>query len=335
MAVGGLGGGVARVRTTDVERWVVQIVDRVQSGGRVEDSRVELKAEVPPPEKAAVRLGAHANTAGGEPILWIIGLHETQRTFHSVQTEPASWLEGVVAQFEEGVAPGLLADVHVPVEGGVVWALYFETGRSPYVVKNESKWVVPVREGTRWRNARRIDLLRIFNAVALRPEIEVVGATATFDRSSLQEATLAIKVLTFWMPLGSARIVVPFHRCNGEVSTGEQTFPLLKVEVRPQRMYVRDDLGSGRHESVSSGARYAEGSCTVLEAVNLQVVGRAFISRDALTMEDRLLCRFRLPIAGSREEALVEAGPMMLLPRSAETIYRWGWLEHDRVSDVW
>jgi hypothetical protein len=59
-----------------LEGGVLHLVDRVVKGERVEDFRVECKADWPPAARAARRIAGQANTARGEPILWIIGLHE-------------------------------------------------------------------------------------------------------------------------------------------------------------------------------------------------------------------------------------------------------------------
>lgn len=46
-----------------VEAWVLSIVDRVRKKQRIEDDRVELKAEWPEIAKAARRVAGHANAS--------------------------------------------------------------------------------------------------------------------------------------------------------------------------------------------------------------------------------------------------------------------------------
>ena len=65
------------MRNTDIERWALQVIDRVERQQPVEDSRVELKREWPTsPWSTARRIAGHANAARVEPILWIIGVDE-------------------------------------------------------------------------------------------------------------------------------------------------------------------------------------------------------------------------------------------------------------------
>ena len=151
----------------ELEVWTRKIVDTALSGQHTEDSRIELKSEWPEPEKAAHRLAAHANAAGGSPILWIIGVDETARALtNPAPTERANWITSV-ASFFDGYPPTLLTDVNMIIHDKSVVALYFETEHgAPYVVKHATggsypERVVPWREGTRTRAARRHELLRI------------------------------------------------------------------------------------------------------------------------------------------------------------------------------
>ena len=64
------------MRNEQLEAWVLSFVDHVIAGRRIEDSRVELKADWPKPKSAARRIAGHANAADSDSILWIIGLAE-------------------------------------------------------------------------------------------------------------------------------------------------------------------------------------------------------------------------------------------------------------------
>ncbi|PYS76160.1 MAG: hypothetical protein DMF66_16260 [Acidobacteria bacterium] len=53
------------------------MVEQIRCGQPNEDARVELKAAWPNDAyKAARQIAAHANPAGGEPILWVIGVDQ-------------------------------------------------------------------------------------------------------------------------------------------------------------------------------------------------------------------------------------------------------------------
>lgn len=117
-----------------IESWAIQVVERVEAGQPDEDFQVELKSEWPSPEKAARRLAAHANTARGEPILWLIGVDQKARTVTGANhMELSKWFEQVKAQFDERLAPSL-KDLNIPYNGKTVVALLFDTERFPFVV---------------------------------------------------------------------------------------------------------------------------------------------------------------------------------------------------------
>ncbi len=151
----------------ELEVWTRKIVDTVLSGQVTEDSQIEFKSEWIEPDRAARRLAAHANAAGGSPILWIIGVDEIGCSLTDpAPIERSNWITGIGSLFD-GYPPTLLRDVNLIIQEKSVVALYFETEHgAPYVVKHATggsypERVVPWREGTRTRAARRHELLRI------------------------------------------------------------------------------------------------------------------------------------------------------------------------------
>lgn len=150
----------------EVEVWAREIVEAVLANQRIEDSRVELKSKWLEPRKAADRLAAHANAARGTSILWLVGVDEKGSKLVNVDpVELANWLRSVESFFD-GFAPRLAIDVNVRIDGDTVVALYFETHQgAPFVVIGTKgsypEFIVPWREGTALRAARRDDLLRI------------------------------------------------------------------------------------------------------------------------------------------------------------------------------
>jgi len=152
----------------ELELWAREIVATVLSKQPVEDSTVELKANWIEPEKAAERLAGHANASRGASILWLIGVDERNSSLTNVDPiEKENWYKAVQKYFD-GFAPRLQLDVNIRIQNSIVVALYFDTAHeSPYVVRNTKsggnypEYVVPWREGTRLRSARRDELLRI------------------------------------------------------------------------------------------------------------------------------------------------------------------------------
>ncbi len=83
----------ASLRPHEIELLANRIITRLQSGQPTEDDAlVELKAEWPDPAKAARRIAAHANSARGERIVWLLGIDEGRRSVPGVEaTAPAQW----------------------------------------------------------------------------------------------------------------------------------------------------------------------------------------------------------------------------------------------------
>jgi hypothetical protein len=66
------------MNASEVERWALEVLDRVQRSGAQEDDRVEFKRDAIDPTKLARRLAGHANAARAEWILWIFGVDEKE-----------------------------------------------------------------------------------------------------------------------------------------------------------------------------------------------------------------------------------------------------------------
>lgn len=163
-----------------LESRVLAIVEAVLSGRQVEDDRVELKTTWPTAaHKTARQIAGHANTAGGEPILWIVGLDEKARTFGATSgTEPADWWASVRQHFVE-VAPEM-SILRVPVGAdNDVMVMQFTSDRAPYVVSVEGggrvQREVPWREGNSTRTAHRHEMIRSIVAEASVPALELIG----------------------------------------------------------------------------------------------------------------------------------------------------------------
>jgi len=156
------------MRNTDIERWALQVIDRVGRKQPIEDSQVELKREWPAnPWRAARRIAGHANAARGEPILWLIGVDETTGVRGVMYSDFAGWIAPVLAYFDQ--LPPTYFDLNVPTPTDqIVVAVVFETDRAPYVVRNHHFGTrsddpialeVPYRRGTEARTATRAEIL--------------------------------------------------------------------------------------------------------------------------------------------------------------------------------
>src|SRR5437763_2002324 len=93
------------VTAGQLEARVLGLVDTVLSGGRVEDDFVESKSNWPALSKAR-QLAASANSARGDPVLWIIGLDEDAHQLIPLDsTDPSQWWSQISARFDQDVAP--------------------------------------------------------------------------------------------------------------------------------------------------------------------------------------------------------------------------------------
>lgn len=206
------------MRIHEIEDWALRVIKRVQSGGSVEDARVELKRDFIEPEKAARRIAGHANSAGGEPILWIIGVDEKTGRLFNVKEDTADWWSRVQSRFE-GIPPAM-TDLALSTKGENLKALLFDTDRRPFVVKTSPGTPgleVPWRDGTRTRSATRNELVQLLTPVARLPDFEVL--TGSLGIQEIQSGAAPVfewklNLHLYVVPKDDVRLVFPFHRTS-------------------------------------------------------------------------------------------------------------------------
>ncbi len=233
----------------ELEAWVLEVVDRAFKGHPIEDDRVELKSMVTDTVRAARRLAAHANTAGGAEILWIVGIDERERWLVASEKEDlAPWVQQVASQFD-GMSPQLVDHLTVPVAGGTVVALLFDTRQPPYVVKNPAygkraevvSLEIPWREGTHTRTARRSELLRVLSPTQLLPDVEQMGASLSvsgFGSGKVAEGLeWELSAGAYFTPRDDRPVSFPFHRIDARVLVGTLEVELTKTRLDHQYEY--------------------------------------------------------------------------------------------------
>jgi hypothetical protein len=234
-----------------LEARVLAIFDAVRTGGAVEDGLVELKADWPDPQSAARKLAAHANSARGEDVLWVVGLDESSGLHETTAVEVADWWPQVRSCFDE-VAP-TLTDLVVHTGQGRLHALLFDTSLSPFVIKNSMygkpgagpvEREIPWRDGTAVRTARRSDLIRLLAPAQKLPEIEVLSASARArvtpgdDYRERAGDTLRGGEHLMWyfrlemyaIPAVGTLAVLPLHRTVVEFAVGDDPFVVTNGE---------------------------------------------------------------------------------------------------------
>ena len=208
----------------EIEQWTLSIIERVENKQPLEDSRVEAKADWIRPEKAARRLGGHANAARGEPILWIIGLDEKRGVIGAKRQDLANWWAQVKVRFDD-IEPYLVKDLVVPVNDKQVVTLLFETDRFPYVIKNSKggqiQKEVPWCEGPAIRSAGWRDLMRLLSPLQEMPEFEILKG---FLRATITGTDMTAENALGWyleVPFcittkANEPVIFPFHRCRAD-----------------------------------------------------------------------------------------------------------------------
>ena len=234
----------SRLRLQQLDMRVIELVDLVLAGGRVEDDLVECKGEWPDPQKrsAARQLAAHANKARDEPILWIIGLDEKSHALTSPSpVEFADWWAAMSSRFDPP-APEL--EHHRVVAVGdqqVVTALRFLTDGSPYVIKGGGddgtlEREVPMRDGTRTRSARRDELLRLLVPAVAPPSAQLLSAsldTSYFGGSQgkPRRTRLHLKATVFFQQpaVSTGVVMLPAHLMHARLDFNSSVGPLQRA----------------------------------------------------------------------------------------------------------
>lgn len=235
------------MRNQEIEYWALKIVDLVSKSKKVEDSRIELKADWPEDSnKIARRIAGLANAAGGEPVLLLVGLsEETGITGIPSGKDTASWWPKVIAEFEGGHPA--MKDLRLEAHEKPILVLCFETDNAPYVVKNAAfgssptavSLEVPFREGTSVRSARRSDILRILVPKIKMPVAEIIRVGINEKIAVYGDLRIGYDVnfSIYLTPVDQTPIGFPLHKIEGylEFESGKTT-PLIiqHINVDPK-----------------------------------------------------------------------------------------------------
>ena len=223
------------MRPIEIESWASRVLSAVTAGRPYEDSRVELKADFIEPARAARRIAGHANSAVGEPILWLIGVSEDRGVVGVTTDDRSNWYAQVKAAFA-GLCPSF-QDVVLDTVGKSVVCLVFDTTRAPYLVKNPDGGAigreVPWREGTSTRSATREEILSILQPEIPVPEIEVLKGHLFYREPGQNLGTASASLLLYVVPLDERQLIIPFHRCVARIlDDGKPVIECAKLWVR-------------------------------------------------------------------------------------------------------
>jgi hypothetical protein len=222
------------MRRREIDAWALRVIEQVENKQNNEDTLVELKTEWPSdPNRAARRLGGHANAARGEPVLWLIGVDEKAgKVVGAPYSEFANWYPSVEKEFD-GIAPRC-TPLNIAHPDGTVVALLVETDRAPYVVRNlvhgqpgggPVLFEVPWRNGARTDSAKRADLIRLLTPVTKLPDVELLaaGLWVSLPGGDKDHSVLhwRLDVYLFVTPRAESPVVIPAHRCESTLLPSE------------------------------------------------------------------------------------------------------------------
>lgn len=168
------------MRPIDLEARVIAAVDRIRGGQSAEHDLIECKRDWPQDKKAR-QLAGSLNRAGGDPVIYIIGIDEETAEVHDISgTDIADWWNQITPKFDQ-MPPEMIRHILVPVgeNGEQVMAVAFASDRAPYMVKTgiaNPSLEVPMREGTTTRSVRRDELLRLLIPTITVPPVVVLKA---------------------------------------------------------------------------------------------------------------------------------------------------------------
>jgi hypothetical protein len=293
------------MRRHEIESLSHAIINRVESGQPAEDDTlVELKAQWPSePAKAARRIAGHANTAQGDPILWLIGVDEGNAAVTGASVEEASdWFARVKSCFDDSWAPQPTF-VAVPRDGNkTVMAITFDTDGGPYVVKSRDGLLeVPWREGTAVRSARRRDLLQILSPRAQLPTIETRSGRLQHRvlDSPVSSLTFSLELDVYLVPHSRHEIAFPFHKMKSALFTeeGTEVFEFDEFSAKPPRQTSGRSAWQSRAPNIAATAT----ELIVGGPGGIVLVAKGtgdWINVDAIARHCEV--RFRLELAGDR-----------------------------------
>jgi hypothetical protein len=236
-------------RIYEIENWCLLVIDKVKNQQPIEDSRVELKSDWIDEEKAARRIAGHANASRGEPILWIIGLDETEGVVGINSLKFIDWYAKVKSNFD-GISPDVI-DLDIVSENKIIKCLYFITERIPFLVKNSVygkkgggpvSFEVPWREGTEVRTATRNELIKILSPIPNRPRFEIQDGSIDIRQFNIG--------FSFYLNLDlyvekeiNQDVQIPFHKCQASIVYGvkKELIELTNIIISPPWTILRGD----------------------------------------------------------------------------------------------
>lgn len=278
------------MRDAEIEVRVRNAVNSLRIGSNGEDDAVEFKAQWPsPPEDAARQLAGGGNLRAGEPLIFVIGVHDrTGAATHPERVEPADWYAQLRSRFDERLAPELERTMLVSVdEDTQVTALVFGTSRAPYVVSVPGLtgyMEVPMRRGTGTQSASRRDLMQLLAPTVDAPSISVASANASshwYHGPSLGVDDAGVEILVLRLPVRvsvyiantTARpVTLPTKFMQGRVRLGDNHIVSTAAVRYPRMQSLARAMRKDPPEPVPQHGLYVhENHATILTSGSLHL----------------------------------------------------------------
>jgi hypothetical protein len=191
-------------------------------------------------------IAGHANAARGEPILWIFGVDQKQRTVPGVdERDPTPWWAAVEKYFV-GKGPEHRFTT-VRQEGRTVAVLYVETEDAPFLVVNPQygKERTKIEREVPWRRngavctATREDLIRILQPLVRVPTLDLVHLQAHGEEllrnSKVPRKEINIIGRGYLNHMGDRDLHIPDRMASGEIGLEGTTLsmPIRSGSLRP------------------------------------------------------------------------------------------------------
>jgi hypothetical protein len=327
------------------EARVLECLERAVRHEQVEDAHVELKGTWTDAAKSARILAAHANAAGGSPVLWIVGVDGTTGTVVGApKDEVSTWLRQIQAEFVD-LSPDLVEHLVVPnPHGPAVVGMLFDTSRAPYGVRNpkypaaghsRAEVEFPWRDGAGTRSARRSELIRILSGNRLPPEVEEMDAwlgvelsTLSMEEGPLEVVTWDVTASAYYTPRDDRPVTIPFHRCRVRAEF-EGGFVLAFNDVRLAPEYWPSVMPSVQFSgavSIPTPPQRKESEALLTSPSKLVLIGRVTFEAHAIP-KGNVHVRAELGVSGTPTVLSVNWD---LFPRAPDRHHQNEWETHER-----
>src|SRR5215212_3939268 len=311
-------GGMKRF---EVEAWAHAIIRDLLDGRPVEDQHVEAKRDWPADfAKAVRRIAGHANSAGFEPIMWLIGLDEKAKAIPGPSAvDTAAWYAQLKAEFVDGWAPPM-RPYNVPHERGTATALVFETEGAPFVVKApQDRHEIPWRDSTGVRSARRSELFALLAEPVRLPEFEVLHSEL---RCSWQDDSSAlawqVNCDLYITPRTDKPVFFPKHRMRAWVQRDDGAHVFDLNSIYPHIEGDRDFRTALKYRQIETDIA----QLTVAGPGHVEMFGSGETRGLQVSMNAQLEIRILLQPAGSAAAAVLMAPLSPQKPENSKAL-RW------------